>query len=89
VLTAVLAKYGVDKQLDKYDFASRWKEIVGTEVAARTKPDRISHGILFIRVEDSVWAQELSFYQQHILAKIRNALGAQADTVKQIRFCVG
>lgn len=71
ILAAALKKYGLDKKIAKYNFVLNWPEIVGEEVAKRTKPQGIRDQALFVTVTDSSWAQELSFYKEAILSRLQ------------------
>jgi len=64
-----------------------WPRVVGEEVAKRTEPLFFEHGLLFVRVTDSVWAQHLSLQRK----KIVNLLNRQGRTriLKELRFQSG
>ncbi|MBC8063520.1 MAG: DUF721 domain-containing protein [Chlorobia bacterium] len=47
-----------------------WPAIVGESMAARSCPDRYDHGVLWIAVEGSAWAQELRMQKDQILQKL-------------------
>ena len=47
-----------------------WPEAVGTVVAAHTRPTSIQREVLWVATSSAVWAQELSFGRQRILAKL-------------------
>jgi predicted nucleic acid-binding Zn ribbon protein len=87
VLGSVLKQYGIDKELARYHFVLRWPEIVGEEIARRTRPECLRKGALVVRVCNSVWAQELSFYKPVILNRLRKYLDA-ADVVNDLVFYV-
>jgi predicted nucleic acid-binding Zn ribbon protein len=65
----------------------QWKECVEPEFAHRAVPERYRDKVLYVRVEGSVWLQELHMRKRFILAKL-NAL-AGADLFEDIRFYVG
>ncbi len=60
-----------------------WPTIVGDVVAQQTRPISIRRGVLCVATASSVWAQNLSFERQRILAKL-NAILPQPLT--DIRF---
>lgn len=88
LLKSTLAKYGLADDVERYTFVLYWKEIVGEEVARRTKPDCIQGQTLIVKVSDSAWAQELSFHKPIILEKLKRYL-AKGQEVSDIRFVVG
>lgn len=53
---------------------TRWTEIVGVAVAAQTRPVAIQRQVLQVAASSSVWAQNLAFERQRILAKLNTHL---------------
>ena len=88
VLTKTLKKYRLDKDIARYQFVLKWREIVGDEIAKRTRPECIRGGALIVCVCDSVWAQELTFQKDVILKRLRQYV-REDDVVRDIRFRVG
>lgn len=88
VLKAALKQFGVDKDIERYNFVLHWDEIVGAEIAKRTKPEGIRGRALFIKVGNSVWAQELSFFKEVILTRLKKFLNADTK-VDDVVFVVG
>lgn len=70
VLKQALRNTGLDQKLLRYTFVSRWEDIVGGPMASRTRPEVIRDGVLVVRVNDSTWAQELSFYKKALLKRL-------------------
>ena len=71
VLKPLLKRHGLDKQLARYEFVTRWREIVGEEISKRSRPECFRGSALVVRVSGSVWAQELGFYKHVILNRLR------------------
>ena len=88
VLALALKKYGIDKDIARYKFVLHWKEIVGEEIAKRTRPECIRKDALVVRVANSAWAQELSFQKDVILARLKRFLSGDTP-VSDIHFYVG
>jgi hypothetical protein len=65
----------------------RWDEIVGPQLAIRSKPDRYDNGTVWVSVEGSAWAQELRMMSEVILQKLEIMAGKEG-LFKQIRFGV-
>ena len=87
VLQRALARLGLDKEIARYHFVLHWQEIVGEEIAKRTKPECIKNRALVVRVTDSAWAQELSFQKRVILTRLKRFLGA-GEIVDDVLFYV-
>ena len=84
ILARVMAGLGLDDRLREREALTVWAELVGPEIAKRSKALRIRSGILFVRSESAAWTQELHFMKERILAKYAERLGP--DAVKDIRF---
>jgi predicted nucleic acid-binding Zn ribbon protein len=63
---------------------SRWSDLVGEAVAAKSRPSRIVGRRLIVEVASSVWANELEFRKRGLLEKIR-ALPQTGD-LEELRF---
>lgn len=88
VLSQALRIKGIDKQIARYKFVLHWAEIVGADIAARSKPEFIRDRTLIIRVANSVWAQELTFHKAVILSRLKPYLEKEV-MVDDIMFYVG
>ncbi len=87
-LAIALRKFGLEKEIARYQFVLSWKEIVGEEIAKRSKPECIRGNALVVRVKDSIWAQELTFQKELILKRLKPYMNSD-DIVEDVRFCVG
>ncbi|MBU0513771.1 MAG: DUF721 domain-containing protein [Proteobacteria bacterium] len=74
----------VKKRLGQIEALSRWADIVGEELAAHTRPLKLSPELLTVAVPSTVWAHELTMRKLEIIAKIKPYLG-EID----VRFVVG
>lgn len=63
---------------------SFWDEAVGEDLAIRAQPDLIRGTVLWLRVCDSVWMQQLHLSKNLIMEKINSRLGESKIT--DIRF---
>jgi predicted nucleic acid-binding Zn ribbon protein len=88
ILAKALHKYGLDDDIARYQFILKWPQIVGEDIAKRTKPECIKNRTLVIRVSDSAWAQELSFQKNVILHRLKKYL-AEGQVIEDVMFYVG
>lgn len=65
--------------------ARDWELAVGSRIAARTRPQRLERGTLFVVTASAAWSQELSLLVDPIKERLVN-LGIR---VEQLRFRVG
>ena len=63
---------------------SFWDAAVGKEIAGHTDPKKVSKGIMFVKVDDHVWRNELTYLKHDIIEKINTKVGKKAIT--EIKF---
>ncbi|WP_049824351.1 DUF721 domain-containing protein [Desulfurivibrio alkaliphilus] len=64
-----------------------WPELVGEELAAVCRPEVIREGVLWVRVVDPVWGQQLQFEKNAILEAVNRRLpGEHKITGLRCRF---
>lgn len=61
-----------------------WDSTVGKEIARHTEPFKVVKGILFVKVEDDVWRNELMFHKHDIIQRLNQQLGKKA--IEEIKF---
>lgn len=70
VMRDTLKEFGLDKKAKSYAVITNWQQIVGENVAAVTTPEKLTNGVLQVRVANPVWKYELTMRKAEILAKI-------------------
>jgi predicted nucleic acid-binding Zn ribbon protein len=63
---------------------AEWRRAVGERLAQKTHPERVSDGVLTVRVPSSTWAQELSLLSEVVLGR----LGSAGHRIQKLRFHV-
>jgi predicted nucleic acid-binding Zn ribbon protein len=84
LLAGLLAQLGLADRLREQEALARWPELVGPEIASRSRALRIREGVLYVQVTSAAWSQELRFLKAQILAHYDEALSP--GLVKDIRF---
>ncbi|NIQ37405.1 MAG: DUF721 domain-containing protein [Proteobacteria bacterium] len=74
-------------KLEGYRIWSLWSDLVGEQIARRAQPDRLRNRILFIRVSNSTWMQQLQTMKPMLLERIRKTI--KGNAVNDIRFSLG
>lgn len=83
-----LSRNQVSRRLGEEGIYRRWPEVVGEEIAARTRVLRCAGGVLTVEVASAPLLQELSAYhRESILASIRAREDLQG--IREIRFRAG
>jgi hypothetical protein len=75
------------EQREQFRVWDIWEEVVGPQIAGKTRPEALRNGVLVVSVTSSVWMQELSFMKQKILDRINQTLAPA--TIREIRFKLG
>lgn len=59
---------------------ARWEGVVGPQVAGVTQVEAVRDGVLFVRVKNSVWANELALLKDDMVRRLNLALGGRVIT---------
>lgn len=62
----------------------RWESYVGKTLSVHSTPDRLFRRILFVKVDHSAYANELSLHSGNILNKLKTDFGPQL--IDSVRF---
>ena len=58
-----------------WEAVQAWPAVVGDRVARRTRAMRFHEGTLWVEVEGSAWAFELSFLKRRLLRELQGRVG--------------
>ena len=75
---------GIKPALDQETALDLWNVIVGDVVSQVTSAEKVDSGTMFIKVDSSVWRQELHMQKEELVKKINNKIGTKA--IRDIRF---
>ncbi|NIM19341.1 MAG: DUF721 domain-containing protein [Candidatus Latescibacteria bacterium] len=84
ILPNILKAFGLDRKIKERQALSLWPEVVGKEVASRTRAVKIEKGVLHVHVDHGAWMQELHFMEKKILQELQKK--APDVEIRQIRF---
>jgi predicted nucleic acid-binding Zn ribbon protein len=85
ILNQIIRQYGLEGKFREYRLAQQWEEIVGETIAGHSRPEAIRFRKLILRVDSSVWIQQLSFFKKEMIEKANNALGGRVIDEVQLR----
>jgi predicted nucleic acid-binding Zn ribbon protein len=80
LVPGVLAELGFDGTNAALRLSACWEEVVGPEVARHCRPALLRGRTLEVRVDSSVWSQELRLRGPAILAGLAERLGPEAPS---------
>jgi len=84
IIGSVVDKMELSKKLKISNIFNHWEDIVGLEIAKKSKPKKLVNKTLYVSVTTSTWANELSLMSEKLKEKINSFTGE--DVVKTIRF---
>lgn len=84
----VLDGYKVSRDVREHRVVTEWRAMVGDRLAARTWPDGLRDGVLWVRVANSAWMQELGFLREALIGTLNAHLG-RPPLVKELKFHLG
>ncbi|MFB3925733.1 MAG: DUF721 domain-containing protein [Syntrophales bacterium] len=87
ILQKALKKRKIPLDIGNPAVCDAWNQAVGPLISFQTCFDKLKNGILYIRVSNSVWLQQLQFMKQDIMEKINLTLGRK--DIKDIFFSIG
>ncbi len=83
-ITKLLRNMGIEEKVKEHQTINEWSQIVGENISKVTKAQRVVNGILFVKVKNSSWRNELIYMRQEILIKIDKTVGS--GIIKEVRF---
>jgi len=86
-ISDILSTLPVNNRVKEYGLWKSWDKMVGQNVARHCQPDRLKDGILFLKVNSSVWMQQLQFMKSIIIDKVNGFMGD--NSVRDVRFQIG
>ena len=75
---------GIKSALHQESAVILWGTVVGRAVSSVTKAEGVNSGTLVVRVESSVWRQELHMQKKEIINKLNKKIGT--EVIREIRF---
>jgi predicted nucleic acid-binding Zn ribbon protein len=88
VVADALAHAGLTEVVRAHRIITEWRDLVGERIAARTWPDGLERGVLWVRVASSAWLHELTLLREQVLAGIHAGLG-EPRLVSELRLHLG
>lgn len=74
LLASLIAAKGWEGRIALHDVFVFWDDVVGADIARQAQPHVIRKTILWVRVSDSVWMQQLHLLKGMLLEKINGRL---------------
>lgn len=84
IVDEVYSIYGMQGAHKEHRALKVWRNVVGETIAKITKVEKFARGILYVRVLNPSWRNELSFRKKNIIGRLNEAVGG--GLVKDIVF---
>ena len=83
-LKNLLKNLGIEQTVLENQVVQYYPIVVGQRIAEVSQAEKIENGILFIKVINSTWRNELYYYKKDIIQKLNKKIGE--TIVKEIKF---
>jgi predicted nucleic acid-binding Zn ribbon protein len=84
-LTGLLKDQGWQASAAVGSVFGRWPEIVGADLAAHTRPDRLDGGELVVIADSTAWATQVRLLAGTLIRRLNTELGSAAITRVKVR----
>ena len=84
ILTQSLRNLGIERRLKEESIVLNWSRLVGERIASQANPLKIRDSILFVRVENASWRNELFFMKRKIIEQLNRSV--KGNIIKDIVF---
>ena len=74
LLASLIATKGWEGRVELHKVFTFWDELLGADIARQAQPHVIRKTVLWVRVSDSVWMQQLHLLKGMILEKLNSRL---------------
>jgi predicted nucleic acid-binding Zn ribbon protein len=84
ILTKSLRNLRIDRRLKEESIVLNWSRIVGERIASKANPVKVRDSILFVRVDNASWRNELFFMKRKIIEEVNQSV--PGNVIKDIVF---
>lgn len=75
IVDEIYAIYGMKGVQEEHRALKVWQHVVGETIAKTTDIEKFARGILYVRVHNASWRNELSFRKKNIIGRLNEAIG--------------
>lgn len=83
-MDALYADLNFDAAAEEFKIVKIWSQVVGSHIARVSEVEKVVDGVLYVKVKNSAWRNELTFKRQSIMAQLNYKL--QRPVIKGIVF---
>lgn len=75
LVSSYLKGSGLSAKVEAASVVPEWDDLVGSGIAAVTRPLRVSEGTLFVAVQTSAWMMELNMMKGQLMKRLNAGKG--------------
>lgn len=83
-LKNLIKNLGIEEQVQVNQVLNLWPIVVGKRIADVSEAKKIEHHVLFVKVLNDSWRNELLFLKKNIIERLNKKVGK--DIIKDIRL---
>ena len=87
VIKGIVDKFSSLNGYKKAWIEKHWLELIGEAAAAHALPYKVESNILFVRVDSSVWTQELFMDKRNLINQVNNNFSKKI--IEDVKFQIG
>jgi predicted nucleic acid-binding Zn ribbon protein len=84
VLNRTLKGLKIERRIKEETVILNWNRVVGERIAKESLPLKVKDAILFVKVENASWRNELVFLKGNIIRELNQSVGE--NVIKEIVF---
>jgi predicted nucleic acid-binding Zn ribbon protein len=84
VLIRTLKGLKIERRIKEETAILNWNRVVGERIAKESTPLKVKDAILFVKVENASWRNELVFLKGNIIRELNQSVGE--NVIKEIVF---
>jgi len=84
VLSRTLKGLKIERRIKQESVILNWSKVVGERITLQSVPLKVKDSILFVRVENASWRNELVFLKGEIIQELNQSVGG--NVIKDIVF---
>ena len=74
-LKELITDLGIESEVTHHQAVQLWAEVVGKKIATISQAEKIDGNILFIKVKNDSWRNELVFLKKDIIDRLNKRIG--------------
>lgn len=83
-LKKLISELGIEDNVIKFQAINLWPEVVGSRIAKISTAEKVENNIMFVKVTNDSWRNELIYHKKNIIDKLNNRIGKRV--IEDIRL---